>query len=74
MAVLERELGINPLPETRAAYHAVLDEYKPSTLSVMGEYKEELINLPSKEVPFVGRELTMHHVSGCMSGTFVSNR
>jgi hypothetical protein len=54
VAVLERKLGIDPLPETRAAYQAVLDEHKPSTLSVMGEQKEELSTCPVKRCRSLG--------------------
>ena len=49
--VLERELGVSPLPQTRAAYEAALSERRPAppaptTWSV----------LPSLDLPLIGRE------------------
>jgi len=54
VAVLERELGVSPLPETRTAYQAVL-EGRPSPLQ-RPVIKPTWTTLPSLEVPLVGRD------------------
>lgn len=53
-AILERELGINPLPETRAAYRAALEgrRTRPQPLLAGTTWT----TLPSLDTPLVGRE------------------
>ncbi len=53
VAVLERELGVNPLPETQAAYRAILHGR-----SLMENPVPPLIwtTLPSLDAPLVGRD------------------
>jgi predicted ATPase/DNA-binding SARP family transcriptional activator len=51
--ILERELGVEPLPETRQAYFAALKgKTQPPVLKVFPEW----MVLPSLEVPLTGRE------------------
>ena len=55
--ILERELGVGPLPETRAVYNAVRTgetSIKPSQLT-----KPTWTVLPSLELPLVGREAAL---------------
>lgn len=52
-AVLERELGVRPLPETRAAYEAALQSRRPPATAKASAIS--LSPLPSLEVPLVGR-------------------
>lgn len=52
--ILERELGISPLPETRAAYQAALHGYPPQPPSPQTRLPHSL--LPERQVPFVGRQ------------------
>ncbi len=51
--VLERELGVSPLPETRAAYQAVLEGRRLVRPSVP---RPTWATLPSLDVPLVGRD------------------
>jgi len=51
-AALERELGVSPLPETRAAYQAVLESW-PLQRSTAGP---AWATLPGLDVPLVGRD------------------
>jgi len=52
--VLERELGVSPLPETRAAYQAALEGRPPEPS--FPAVKLAWTTLPGPEVPLVGRE------------------
>jgi len=53
-AVLERELGVSPLPETRAAYRAILDGRPPPLQRPVVE--SAWATLPGLDVPLVGRD------------------
>ena len=53
-AVLERELGVSPLPETRAVYQAVLDRRPPPLQRPAAE--PTWATLPGLDVPLVGRD------------------
>lgn len=57
VAVLERELGVSPLPETRAAYQAVL-EGRPAR-PLRSPIKPSWTTLPGLRVPLVGRDQTL---------------
>lgn len=54
VVILERELGISPLPETRAAYQAALHGYPAQPPSPQIRVPHSL--LPDRQVPFVGRQ------------------
>jgi len=51
---LERELGVTPLPETRAAYESARDGSPAPSLEIMP--KPEWMTLPGLDLPLVGRE------------------
>jgi DNA-binding SARP family transcriptional activator len=53
IAVLERELGVDPLPETSAVYRAVLDGRTPGPSA---ELQPSWSTLPGLNTPFVGRQ------------------
>lgn len=50
--VLERELGVSPLPETWAVYQAILKDQPPPRPGVRPDWT----TLPSLDVPLVGRD------------------
>jgi DNA-binding SARP family transcriptional activator len=52
--VLERELGVPPLPETRAAYEAARDRVEPPTPEVLP--RPEWATLPGLDLPLIGRD------------------
>lgn len=52
--VLERELGVSPLPETRAAYEAARDGTPILSPAVLP--KPEWATLPSLDLPLIGRD------------------
>lgn len=52
-AALERELGVSPLPETRATYQAILEGRSPSLQRPAARLA--WTTLPSLDVPLVGR-------------------
>ena len=56
---LERELGVSPLPQTRAAYEAVIAGRVPSPPQVA---PAEWMTLPSLDAPLVGRNHEMHRL------------
>jgi tetratricopeptide (TPR) repeat protein len=58
--VLERELGVNPLPETRAAYRAVL-EGRPQVLPFRTP-SPRWTTLPSLETPLIGRDKALRYL------------
>lgn len=60
-SVLESELGVSPLPETRAIYQAVLSGslHFPRPPSPM-----PLPPLPGAEIPLLGREDELHQLEG----------
>lgn len=60
MAVLERELGVDPLPETRAVYDAVVKGEAPSPDVLMTEPTWR--TLPGLDVPLVGRDEVLHQL------------
>jgi len=51
-AILERELGVSPLPETRAAYLAALQGSTPVRVP---DRSPSLTTLPTLEAPLIGR-------------------
>ncbi len=50
--ILERELGVSPLPETRAIYQAILKDQPPPRLVARPAWT----TLPGLDVPLVGRD------------------
>lgn len=60
VAVLERELGVSPLPETRAAYQTVL-EGRPAQ-PLRSPIKPSWATLPGLRVPLVGRDQTLRRL------------
>jgi tetratricopeptide (TPR) repeat protein len=54
LTVLERELGVDPLPETQAAYRAVLDG--PPAPGIVPALEPMWTTLPGLDVPLVGRD------------------
>ena len=60
MVVLERELGVDPLPETRAAYEAARDgkQIRPFAAPTEPVWK----TLPSLDLPLLGREDALRKV------------
>lgn len=52
--VLERELGVPPLPETRAIYEAVRDGAQPPPPDALP--KPEWTTLPGLDLPLIGRD------------------
>jgi DNA-binding SARP family transcriptional activator len=53
-AALERELGVSPLPATRAVYQAILEGQRPTPKSPAARLA--WATLPSLDVPLVGRD------------------
>jgi DNA-binding SARP family transcriptional activator len=64
-AILERELGVRPLPETRAVYQSALDgrssPIKPTTPDL------SWATLPGLDVPLVGRDAAYRRLSKALS-------
>jgi DNA-binding SARP family transcriptional activator len=58
--ILERELGVSPLPETRAVYQAVLDGRPPSQQRPAA--RPVWTTLPSLDAPLVGRDEALHRL------------
>ena len=54
VTVLERELGVSPLPETQAAFQATLGGHTPALPRPAQEPAE--LTLPDVDLPLVGRE------------------
>ena len=59
-AALERELGVSPLPATRAAYQAVLEDRRPPPKRPTPWLT--WTTLPSLDVPLVGRDEAWHRL------------
>lgn len=60
LAVLDRELGVDPLPETRSAYEAALAERLPAIIPAPSPVVEpEWTILPSLDLPLIGRDQAM---------------
>ncbi|HEY0601835.1 MAG TPA: BTAD domain-containing putative transcriptional regulator, partial [Herpetosiphonaceae bacterium] len=70
--VLERELGVSPLPETRAVYEAVRDGLLPRQLtaahsaSAAKEKSSRLRHLPAAPTPLIGRAEECAHAIGLL--------
>jgi DNA-binding SARP family transcriptional activator/tetratricopeptide (TPR) repeat protein len=60
-AVLERELGVPPLPETRAAYEAARDGVRPPAAAAEPP-QPEWATLPGLDLPLVGREAALEQL------------
>jgi DNA-binding SARP family transcriptional activator len=60
--VLERELGVGPLPETRAVYQTVLAGRSPA-LSSAASPPPAWTTLPSLEAPLVGRDQALRQLA-----------
>lgn len=60
--ILERELGVGPLPETRAAYKAVLHGRLPTSLAGP-ERRGAPRTQPRDHVPLVGRETALQQLA-----------
>jgi len=56
VTILERELGIDPLPETRAAYEAVLQGTPLQPLEPLAVPSPRWTTFPSLHTPLVGRD------------------
>ena len=67
--VLERELGVEPLAETRAAYEAVLrgevGQEQPAAARIP---RPQWRTLPSLDLPLIGREKEKSRVEAAMKG------
>lgn len=59
--ILERELGVRPLPETRAAYEAAMVE--PAAATSRAPAAPVWNVLPSLDLPLIGREAAWHTLS-----------
>jgi DNA-binding SARP family transcriptional activator len=63
VSILERELGVDPLPETRGVYQSVLEDRPPKWRS---EYAPAVEAPWSKhlrlDVPLIGRSSVIHHL------------
>ncbi len=59
-AILERELGIGPLPETRAVYRAILEGR--TLVSKRPAVRPTWATLPGPDVPLVGRDEALHRL------------
>ena len=59
--VLDRELGVEPLPETRAAFKTATEAEVPSTI-LIASGEPEWHTLPSLDLPFVGRKQAMQQL------------
>ena len=70
-AVLERELGVRPLPETRAVYASALDNRRPPAAPAAS--KPTWATLPSLEVPLVGRDAPWHQLRSALSDVQAGN-
>lgn len=55
-AVLERELGVSPLPNTRAIYQLMLDGHVPVLTESSEPFKFKSPRMSSPDLPLVGRE------------------
>ncbi|MFW6136164.1 MAG: ATP-binding protein [Chloroflexota bacterium] len=66
-AVLERELGVRPLPETRAVYEAALQEQETVGTLQPGAPDLSWATLPGLDVPLVGRDATYAKLSEVLS-------
>ena len=60
--ILERELGVSPLPETQAAYQAILETRLPPRSPPAAE--SAWTTLPSLDVALVGRDETLRRLEG----------
>ena len=67
ITVLERELGVDPLPETTAIYRAVLEGGTPEMPSTP---QDSWIVLPGISIPMVGRQAE----SRCLDQTYAGTR
>jgi tetratricopeptide (TPR) repeat protein len=56
VVVLERELGVSPLPNTRAIYQLMLDGHVPVISAPDEPFKFQSLRMPSPDFPLVGRE------------------
>ena len=68
--VLERELGVDPLPETRAAFEAAQrgeTEARPETAGPLPRLQWH--NLPSLELPLIGREKESQLLAAALEST-----
>ena len=61
MVVLERELGVEPLPETRKAYEAALDGRRPRQTPVIPQPVWN--TLPSLDLPLTGRDVMWQNIT-----------
>ncbi|MGD8244911.1 MAG: AAA family ATPase [Anaerolineae bacterium] len=64
-AILERELGVRPLPETRAVYESALRSRQPSTARAARDIS--WTTMPSLDVPLVGRDKACRELSEALS-------
>lgn len=60
--VLEQELGVEPLPETRAVYEAALRGALPPEPAPMSEAARS--ELPGLNIPLIGREEVLNQLAG----------
>lgn len=65
IAVLEREFGVRPLPETRAVYESALGGPQPPTTPTARDLPRA--NLPDLDVPLVGRDAAWADLSAALS-------
>ncbi|MEZ4735834.1 MAG: AAA family ATPase [Caldilineaceae bacterium] len=63
VAILERELGVDPLPETRAAYEAALSASPALPVAPVPDLR--WATLPGLELPLVGRAAPVAQLHAC---------
>jgi predicted ATPase/DNA-binding SARP family transcriptional activator len=61
VTILERELGVDPLPETQAAYRAVLEGPPPPGTALVAE--PVWTTLPGLDLPLIGRDSAMDRLA-----------
>jgi DNA-binding SARP family transcriptional activator len=64
--ILDRELGVAPLPETVAAYRTALNG-KPAIAVVEPVVKPAWTPLPATDVPLIGRDHEMRHLEEALA-------
>lgn len=67
VAVLERELGIDPLPETRAVYLSILSGDIPALGISKGRPDKALPEVGKEPLPFVGRQAAHNSLSDALN-------
>ena len=67
VSALERELGVSPLPDTRAIYQLLMDGRVPVLAEPNESIKFKTPRLPSPDLPLVGRELAWQKLEDALN-------